>query len=182
VRSFALLARGSLHRDREYDRYVSEIETLLESARSGAPPGREGETNQLAARLAPLIVSERTQVILGTKGLSGPQFFRLLSSPRLDISLSWDPRHVVPLVMCPVLVLYGAKDVQVPASENMAAARALVHADGKSDWTIREIAGMNHAFQRCETGTPDEYAAIGHVMADEVVEEVAAWIGARTRA
>jgi hypothetical protein len=84
--------------------------------------------------------------------------------------------------MCPVLILYGAMDVQAPARENIAAAGALVRELGKSDWTIREVAGMNHAFQRCETGMPDEYPSLRHVMADEVVEEVAAWIKARTRA
>ncbi len=182
VRSFALLARGSLQRDSEFDRYVTELDTLLEIARSRTPSGREREANELAAKLAPRIINERTQVILGARSLSGPDFFGLLSSPCLDVSLSWDPRQVVPLVMCPVLVLYGAKDVQAPARENMAAARALVDGQGKSDWTIREIAGMNHAFQRCETGMPDEYASISHVMADDVVEEVAAWIKARMRA
>lgn len=34
VRSFALLARGSLQRDSEFDRYVSELDTLFEIARS----------------------------------------------------------------------------------------------------------------------------------------------------
>jgi hypothetical protein len=182
VRSFALLARGRLQRDSEYERYVVEMDTLLEIARSRAPSGREREANELAARLAPLIINERTQLILGAKRLSGPEFFRLLSSPCLDVALGWEPRHVVPLVMCPVLIMYGAMDVQAPGRENMAAAGALVREFAKSDWAIREIAGMNHAFQRCETGMPDEYTSIRHVMADEVVEDVAAWIKARTRA
>jgi len=179
VRSFALFARGSLQRDGEFDRYVSELDTLFEIARSGEPSVRGAEAEELAARLAPRIINERTEVIFGAKRLSGPQFLKLLSSSCLDTSLSWDPRRVVPLVMCPVLVLYGAKDVQAPARENVAAARALVDEQGKSAWTIRELADMNHAFQHCETGMPDEYASIGHVMADEVIEEVVAWITAR---
>jgi len=182
VQSFALLARGSLQRDSEFDRYVSELDTLFEIARSDESPVREAEAERLAARLAPRIINERTQVIFGTKGLSGPQFLKLLSSSCLDTSLSWDPGRVVPLVMCPVLVLYGAKDVQAPACENAAAARALVDEQGKPDWTIQELAHMNHAFQHCETGMPDEYASIGHVMADEVIEEVVAWIEARVHA
>ena len=40
---------------------------------------------------------------------------------------------------------------------------------------------MNHDVQRCTTGMPDEYAAIDHVMADEVVREVAAWIESKTK-
>lgn len=181
VRSFALLARGRIQRDSEYERYVTEMDTLLEIARSREPSGREREADELAARLAPLIISERTQLILGAKRLSGREFFRLLSSPCLDVALGWEPRQVVPLVMCPVLILYGAMDVQAPGRENMCAAAALVREFGKSDWTVREIAGMNHAFQRCETGMPDEYPSIRHVMADEVAEDVAEWIKARRR-
>lgn len=179
VRSFALLARGSLQRDTEFNRYASELETLFQIARSGEASGREAEAEELAARLAPRIFSARTHVILGSRELSGPEFLGLLSSPCLDTSLSWDPRKVVPLVMCPVLVLYGENDVQVPARENVSAAQELVDRLGKSDWTVRELPGMNHAFQRCETGMPDEYASIGHVMAEEVIEEVVAWIKAR---
>jgi hypothetical protein len=79
-----------------------------------------------------------------------------------------------------VLAFYGTKDVQVPALENLAAARVLIDRLGRSDWVIREIGEMNHAFQRCATGMPDEYACIDHVMADEVVGEVAAWIESKT--
>jgi alpha-beta hydrolase superfamily lysophospholipase len=181
VRSFALLARGSLERDGEFHRYSSELDTLIEIARSPKPFVREAEAKELAERLAPHIFNDRTHVILGSKSLSGREFFRLLSSTCLDTVLSWEPKQVVPLVMCPVLLLYGSKDVQVPALENVSAAQALVNQLGKSDWTIREYDGMNHAFQRCETGMPDEYASISYVMAEEVVEEVAAWIKGRTQ-
>jgi pimeloyl-ACP methyl ester carboxylesterase len=181
VRSFALLARGSIQRDGEFDRYVSELETLFEIARSVEPSGREAEAEEIAARLAPRIFSERTRVILGSPKLSGAEFLSLLSSPCLDTVLSWDPRKIVPFVMCPVLVLYGGKDVQAPARENISAARELIDRSCKPGWTVREVPGMNHAFQHCETGMPDEYASIGHVMADEVVEEVAAWIMARVQ-
>jgi hypothetical protein len=77
------------------------------------------------------------------------------------------------------LVVYASKDVQAPARENLEAARALLGRLQKNEWEIREMADLNHAFQRCTTGMPDEYASIDHVMADEVLDEVAAWINAR---
>jgi len=76
--------------------------------------------------------------------------------------------------------LYGTKDVQAPALENLAAARLLIDRLGRSDWVVRELGEMNHAFQRCQTGMPDEYACIDHVMGHEVVGEVAAWIASTT--
>ncbi len=182
VRSFALLARGSLQRDSQFDRYVSELRTLFQIARSGEPSLRQAEAEELAARLAPRVINKRTRVIFGTESLSGPEFLGLLSSSCLDTALGWNPRRIVPLVRCPVLVLYGGKDVQAPAYENLSAARAVVAELSKSDWTIHELADMNHAFQHCETGMPDEYASIRHVMADDVAEEVVAWIKARMHA
>jgi hypothetical protein len=182
ARSFAMLARGSLERDSTFNRYVSEVTTLVEAARAGKASVPRTQLLALAASLAPRIFSERTEVILGTKELSGPEFLSLLSSPCLETCLSWDPGSLVPLVRCPVLAVYGTKDVQVPALENLAAARALVDRVGRSDWVIREIGDMNHAFQRCTTGMPDEYARIDHVMADEVVRDVAAWIRSKTEA
>ena len=180
ARSFALLARGSLERDSTFNQYVSQVETLVETVRTGKTSVPQTKLLALAAGLAPRIFNERTEVILGTKELSGAEFLSLLSSPCLETCLSWDPGLVVPFVRCPVLAVYGTKDVQVPALENLAAARVLVDRVGRSDWVIREIGEMNHAFQHCTTGMPDEYARIDHVMADEVVRDVAGWIRSKT--
>jgi hypothetical protein len=180
VRSFALLARGGLERDRLFDQYVSELDTLVVAARLERSAESRTRVLELAARLAPRIFNPRTAVILGSAALSGPEFLALLSSPCLDTSLGWNPGRIVPLVGCPVLAVYAAKDVQAPAAENLAAARALVERLGKSNWQVLELGGMNHAFQRCVTGMPDEYACIDHVMAPEVVARVAAWIASVT--
>lgn len=188
MRSFPLLARGSLERDETFDRHVSELTTLLAFARSGdasAPRSEDvahpvavarPEAVALADSLAPLIFNERTEMILGSNALSGDEFLDLLASPCLETCLSWDPSRIVPLVTCPVLVIHGSKDVQAPAVENGAASRMLVERLGKDNWVVQEIGEMNHAFQRCVTGMPDEYARMDHVMADEVVDEVVAWI------
>ena len=178
VRSFALLARGGFERDDEYERCVAALTTLIGVARCGDASVPRADAVALAASLAPRIVNARTQVILGGTTLSGAQFLDLLASPCLETCLSWEPGSVVPLVRCPVLLIYGAKDVQAPAVDNAAAARALVEGLGRHNWVVQQWAEMNHAFQRCATGMPDEYARLDHVMADEVIGEVAAWIHA----
>jgi len=179
VRSLALLARGSLQRDTEYDQCVSDLAKLLEIARADEAPERDPRALEMAARLAPRVFNERTAVILGANGMSGAELLRLLSSPCLETCLSWDLSHVVPLLGCPVLVVYASKDVQVPARENLAAAQTLLGHLRRRDWAILEMADMNHAFQRCTTGMPDEYESIDHVMAEEALDEVSAWINSR---
>jgi pimeloyl-ACP methyl ester carboxylesterase len=176
VRSFALLARGGVVRDDAFEMYASDLDTLVRIARTDPDPSRHSHAQELAARLAPLIMNKRSQPILGADTLAGPEFLGLLSSPCLETCLSWDPERIAPRLTCPVLIVYGGLDVQAPARENLDAAHALCDRLGKSNWTIREALGMNHAFQRCTTGMPDEYEAIDHVMADDVVDEVAVWI------
>jgi pimeloyl-ACP methyl ester carboxylesterase len=181
IRSFAVLSRGGLRRDATFDRYVTELSALVEVARSGREPESQMTLLDVANRLAARIFNERTKAILGADALSGAEFLKLLSSSCLDTCLSWDPSRVAARVRSPVLVVYGAKDVQAPALENLAAARELIDRLGRGDWVVRELGGMNHGFQRCETGMPDEYARIDHVMAPEVVREVTAWIASTTR-
>lgn len=178
ARALALLARGSFQRDAGHDEYVSDLETLIRLARAGGAPEEDPRARELADRLAPRVINDRTAVILGSRGMKGPEFLRLLGSSCLETILSWNPDRVAPLLTSPVLIVYASMDVQVPARENLAAAQALAGRLGKSRWRILEMAGMNHAFQRCATGMPDEYASIDHVMAGEMVEKVAGWIHA----
>jgi len=179
VRSCALMARGGFERDDRYDRLVTDLTSLLEMARTADMSEPDPHALAIADRVAPLVFSDRTAVILGTNHASGAEFLRLLASSCLATCLGWDPARIVPAVRCPVLAIYASRDVQVPARDNLAAARALLDRLGDKDWAIREMPSMNHAFQRCTTGMPDEYASIDHVMADEAVGPVAGWIALR---
>jgi hypothetical protein len=131
--------------------------------------------------MAPRLVNERTTVMFGDSSMPGADFLEMLSSPCLETCLAWDPARIVPLVDCPTLLVYGARDMQVPSLENIAAARALLQRFDKPGWAVREFAGMNHVFQHCRTGMPDEYGAIDQVMDDEVVGEVVNWINTACR-
>jgi pimeloyl-ACP methyl ester carboxylesterase len=181
ARSFALLARGELKRDSVFDEHVSEMTTLFEIARTSEQPERNPRASEIASRLAPLIVNEKTEVMFGRRNISGEEFLSFLTSRCLETCVSWEPTSIVPRVECPVLFVYAAKDLQVPAHENAAAARTLIDRLDRKDWTIREIADVNHVFQRCGTGMPDEYASIDHVMAGDVLDEIAAWVKRSSR-
>jgi alpha/beta superfamily hydrolase len=53
ARSMALLARGNLHRDADYDGCVSDLLKLLEIVRSDEAPERDPRALEMAAKLAP---------------------------------------------------------------------------------------------------------------------------------
>jgi hypothetical protein len=41
---------------------------------------------------------------------------------------------------------------------------------------IKSYPGLNHLFQHCETGLPDEYEAIEETFSVEVLNDISMWI------
>jgi pimeloyl-ACP methyl ester carboxylesterase len=105
---------------------------------------------------------------------------RILLTPWGRYFLDYDPRPALRKVTCPVLALNGAKDVQVDASVNLRAIEAALKEAGNKDVTIRELPGLNHMFQTCQTGAISEYFSIEETLAPVVLETVADWIAKRT--
>lgn len=101
---------------------------------------------------------------------------RVLLSPSFRSFLLFDPRQVYPRVRTPLLALYGQKDLQVPGEENSAALQALLSKDAPVPQQVQIVRGVNHLFQECRKGTPDEYAAIEQTISPKVLEAVSGWL------
>jgi hypothetical protein len=75
-----------------------------------------------------------------------------------------------------VLALNGEKDLQVSSVENLPAIeKALKKAGNKSVKTI-ELPGLNHLFQHCKTGLPEEYGNIEETFSPEALKIISDWI------
>ncbi len=99
-----------------------------------------------------------------------------LTSPWMYFFLRYDPAPTLEKVKCSVLALNGSKDLQVPAKVNLEAiAKALKKARNKNV-TIKEIPNLNHLFQECETGAPNEYAIIEQTFSPIALNEISNWI------
>jgi uncharacterized protein len=96
--------------------------------------------------------------------------------------LTYDPRPTLRAVRCPVLAINGAKDLQVPSKENLAEIDKALKAGGNRDVRTVELAGLNHLFQPCKTGSPSEYASIETTIAPEAMRTIGDWIVERTSA
>lgn len=100
-------------------------------------------------------------------------------SPWMRHFLSYDPRPALARVSCPILGLFGQKDMQVPAKPNMAAIRKALHASLNKDITLQELHHLNNMFQTCQIGSPAEYAAIQETIAPSALDLITAWIRRR---
>jgi pimeloyl-ACP methyl ester carboxylesterase len=97
-----------------------------------------------------------------------------LVSPWYRTFLTLDPKPYLQKLQVPLLALDGARDIQVPAGENIAALRQAL--TGKRDITLQELPGLNHLFQTCTRCTVEEYEAIDETIAPAVVQLVVDWV------
>ncbi len=86
----------------------------------------------------------------------------------------YDPAPTLRQVHCPVLALDGAKDLQVPAAQNLPAIRAALA--NNPDAEVEELPGLNHLFQTANTGGIAEYAQIEQTIAPLVMDTITDWI------
>ena len=99
-----------------------------------------------------------------------------ITSPWMVYFLKFDPASALEKVKCPVLVLNGDKDVQVPADVNIPAIKNALAKGGNKKVTTIIIPNLNHMFQECKTGLPDEYGTIEQTFSPIALEETSKWI------
>ena len=88
--------------------------------------------------------------------------------------------EVVVKVGCPVLALYGGKDIQVPAEGNADAVERALGRGGNSDYRVETVPDLNHIFQTARTGLPDEYGKIEETFSPVALDIITEWILERT--
>lgn len=95
--------------------------------------------------------------------------------------LLFDPVPVLAKLKCPVLVLSGELDVQVPPKQNLPPIAAALEAGGSRDYAIVKVRGLNHLFQTAQTGSVLEYAKIEETFAPAALNVLSNWILRHTR-
>jgi len=114
------------------------------------------------------------------EGMSEDDFVKLqvmqLSSPWMKYFIKYDPSIILEKVKCPVLAIDGSNDLQVPAKINLEAIEKALLKGGNKNVTTKELANLNHLFQECETGSPNEYAAIEQTLSPIALKEITNWI------
>lgn len=78
----------------------------------------------------------------------------------------------------PALIMNGSRDTQVDAKINLGAIREALSETDRTDYTIIELADLNHLFQHAKTGLLGEYATIEETFAPETLALIEAWIRA----
>jgi len=99
-----------------------------------------------------------------------------ISSPWMQYFIKFDPATTLEKVKCPVLAINGEKDLQVPPKENLTAIKNALAKGGNKNVTIKELPNLNHLFQECNTGSPNEYSSIEQTFSPTALDEITKWI------
>lgn len=129
---------------------------------------KEKDLEKLKAKIRPLIEKEdipEAQVDAALQEYSS-NWFRFF--------MAYDPVADWKKVKCPVLALNGSKDLQVPADENLRGIEKALK--NNKQVKIMKMEGLNHLFQKTETGNPSEYAELEETFSEEVLKIMKDWI------
>ena len=75
----------------------------------------------------------------------------------------------------------AARDLQVSLEQNLPAIVNALSAGGNSDFTVAELPGLNHLFQKCKACTLGEYATIKETFAPEALHSLGDWLVRHTQ-
>jgi len=115
----------------------------------------------------------KTMLDIPPEGIPGEAFEGLLT-PWFRRFLQLDPATYLQQVHCPVLALLAEKDLQVPATENMA---ALVTAlAGNQHAKLLLLPELNHLLQQAKTGRAHEYLLIENTLEPTALRQISGWM------
>ena len=110
-----------------------------------------------------------------TKNINAEQLRNMMKTNTwVTYFMDYDPTENITNTKCPVLALNGSKDCQVPADMNIPVLRRLLAKNKKA--VVKEYEGLNHMFQHCTTGRPDEYYTLEETMSEEVLSDIVTWL------
>lgn len=105
----------------------------------------------------------------------------IFKSKWMKYFLEFDPATTLSKTHCPVLSLIGGNDLQVDSRLNMPAIKLAMVEARNQDFTQILLPELNHLFQKCETGSPSNYATIEQTLDESLLNELSSWLETRFR-
>jgi fermentation-respiration switch protein FrsA (DUF1100 family) len=123
--------------------------------------------------------AERKQMNAGDAAMEAQ--FKSILSPEIRSLIFYDPAVALRKIKVPVLALNGARDFQVPPDQNLPFIKAALTAGGNRDFTVMELPGLNHLFQKRTKCTLVEYGTLEETFRPPPLEAMGDWIVGHTR-
>ena len=134
------------------------------------------------------ILMSQTEAIMRLNGASQSDIDRALQETEnvkydtssingmwLDYFYHFEPAEYLKKINNPLLILQGGKDMQVLCDLNIKAMRKYLPESQKNRHE-KVYPDLNHLFQHCKTGNPDEYALTEETISTEVLKDIKEFI------
>lgn len=139
-----------------------------------AAPGIKGDT----------LLVEQTNALLQLSGQPATMTLKQMrltmamqeTNPWFDFFTEYDPAADIKGTKCPVFALNGSLDKQVLPESNLNAIRENLTANTQNS-KFKIYPSLNHLFQHATTGATTEYGIIEETISEEVLRDIAEWIG-----
>ncbi len=139
----------------------------------------EQDSNVVGQKLKALVKESGLDAALPPAALDAQ--LHMMTSPWFRYFLAYDPLPELKKTKCPVLAIYGAKDLQVPPKINLPMVQKAFADGGNSQAEVKQLSDLNHLFQHAYTGSPTEYAAIDETFSPDALQMIGEWVTARTK-
>lgn len=103
--------------------------------------------------------------------------FKMMLLPSFRYFMRINPVPFIEKIDVPVFAAFGTKDLQVPFAPNLESLTD--HLPQKRAHFLQAYEGLNHFFQRADTGAPQEYATIEETFNERVMRDLSDWINKR---
>lgn len=103
------------------------------------------------------------------------------SSKWMRYFLSYDPSYALEKVDCPVMMLFGGKDLQVPVGQNQKPMEDALKKAGNQEYVVKVYPDANHLFQEAGTGSPNEYGQLPKDFVPGFLDDITDWIKVKTQ-
>jgi pimeloyl-ACP methyl ester carboxylesterase len=101
-------------------------------------------------------------------------------TPWFRYFIAYDPVVELNRLHCPVLALWGERDLQVPPKENEPLVEQALKNAGNKKAVLKVLPGLNHLFQTANTGSVLEYGQIEETTSTIALAVMGEWIAERT--
>ena len=159
------------------DEIVAGQEQLMKLLLADAPDDQLLEAIKALATVAVELTPGADPDDLDAKKAAAMQLAVLLS-PWFRSWAKLDPGPYLAKIDVPILIMIGERDLQVPASVNLARAKAALASNPAAQ--TMAMPGLNHLFQTAKTGTVEEYATLGETFSPTALDAMTQWLLAQT--
>lgn len=99
---------------------------------------------------------------------------KMMVLPAYRYFMRIDPVPFLKRIQIPVFAAFGTKDIQVPFAPNLESLTD--HLPKNEKHLLKAYDGLNHLFQKAETGAVAEYIEIEETFNEEVLSDLAQWV------